>query len=271
MLISDNNRNFHVYYYLFILQNYSNLPLNCFVIEIFHNHRAPLTMAYELRMRYQHLAFTMLILATLLALGSLSSASAQIFICQTDAGKVFQDQACKEETAPTQTSSSLPAAQHATGIDESWLEAPSKSNDSAFCNRRICECGNIRTDHTHNLPQALSDALYLDVTWHRYQRRHKQWNDAPAYTSPSFEAEELVIEAACEVMISQVLIRKYFSTVVRTLSQRALAAEEYGFDEEQPCLQGVADACDYYESVVLLQRIQEDAASLRHPRSSKLN
>lgn len=75
-----------------------------------------------------------------------------------------------------------------------------------------------------------------------------------------------MLEASCEVMMSQTLLRNYADDVLKILEKRVRSAEERGFDIEQPCLDGIPDACALFDAVQLQSRLQKDAAALRTGR-----
>jgi len=80
-----------------------------------------------------------------------------------------------------------------------------------------------------------------------------------------------MLDASCDVLMSQSLLRSFGDSVMKTLAKRARDAEEKGFDIEQPCLEGVAEACEYFDDVLLYSRLKQDAYALRQARQSSLN
>ena len=181
---------------------------------------------------------------------------------------IFQDRPCpikKQATADTRQAPQQPLLIH-----ESWFELPEQANDRAFCDRRGCECGKFERKHQGALATAVADALYLDGSWHRYESSYLAWLDSPAGSAQGFDERDRMLEASCEVMMSQTLLRHYANDVVQVLARQVRTAEERGFDIEQPCLEGIDDACALYDSVQLYKRIQQDAAALRGVRGEDI-
>lgn len=75
-----------------------------------------------------------------------------------------------------------------------------------------------------------------------------------------------MMEAACEVMISQQILLKFADGVLLKLKQSTRQAEERGFDIAAPCDAGNEQACNYYDAVLLYQRVLADARALQLPR-----
>ncbi|MFK7992704.1 MAG: hypothetical protein AB8B87_01110 [Granulosicoccus sp.] len=155
-------------------------------------------------------------------------------------------------------------------IHESWFDVPEQAEDRAFCDRRGCECGRIERKHQGSLAQAVADALYMDGSWHRYETNYQTWMEAPTSSSESYDSREQMLEASCEIMMAQTLLRNYAKDVVQLLRKRFRQAEERGFDIQQPCLAGEEQACEFFDSVQLLARIQSDAISLQRTRGEDL-
>lgn len=151
-------------------------------------------------------------------------------------------------------------------IHESWFELPEQAEDRAFCDKRACECGLVEKKHQGSLVQAVADSLYLDGSWHRYEMTYQAWLETASSSSQSFKLRQQMLEASCEIMISQTLLRNFAGHVMTILTKRAKTAEERGFDVKHPCLQGVEEACAYFDSVLLLSRVKTDAFSLRRVR-----
>lgn len=195
----------------------------------------------------------------------LQGASAAIYSCPTGNGVVFQDRPCPIEKRVEVTVESV--QHYPLAIHESWFALPAQAEERAFCDRRSCECGQLEKRHEGSLVQAVADSLYLDGSWHRYETSYSAWLAAPSRSQESFTHRENMLEASCEVMMSQVLLQKYANDVVRILKQRVRAAEERGYDVEQPCLSGMDQACEYFADVQLSARLHRDARALQRERT----
>ncbi|MFK8083094.1 MAG: hypothetical protein AB8B97_22665 [Granulosicoccus sp.] len=189
---------------------------------------------------------------------------AAIFSCQSGDTTIFQDRPCPQKD-PIKTTKA-PEQKFPLSIHESWFDIPERAEERAFCDRRGCECGRLEKIHQGSLAQSVADALYLDGSWHRYETSYQAWVEAPSSSSTSVALHQQMLEASCEIMMSQTLLHTYAATVMRVLQKRTRIAEERGFDIKQPCLEEVAEACAYYDSVQLLSRLRSDAFSLRRVR-----
>ncbi|ASJ74384.1 DUF4124 domain-containing protein [Granulosicoccus antarcticus] len=190
---------------------------------------------------------------------------AAIYSCATsNGGRIFQDRPCPiviQQKTPVKTQRLMPF-----GIHESWFELPQQAQGRAYCDRRRCECGELQRSFNGSLDQALADALYIDGGWHRYETSYKLWLAAPGSSKARHDYTRQMEDAACNVMISQQLLREYAEEVTERLRQKARLAEEYGFDQPEPCQDQIREACSYLDAVELLQRIQSDARALQIPR-----
>ena len=178
---------------------------------------------------------------------------------------IYQDRPCpieKQITADVQQAPQYPLAMH-----ESWFELPEQAEERAFCDRRGCECGRFERKHQGNLATAVADALYLDGSWHRYESSYQAWLESPAGSAQGFDARDRMLEASCQIMMSQTLLRNHANDVVKVLAKQVRTAEERGFDVEQPCLDGIADACALYDAVQLFKQVKRDASALRMERA----
>lgn len=202
---------------------------------------------------------------SLLLLGLPDGAQATIYSCSSaNNGIVFQDIPC-----PITSGSAKPApAKHRLPFDihESWFELPGQAEGRAYCDRRRCECGDMQRKLEGSLDQMVADALYMDGGWHRYETSYRLWINAPASAVSTLVLRDQMIEDACNVMISQLLLRKYAEEVRARLHQSALTAEERGYDQPEPCHAGIDKACSYLEAVELYRRMLADARALRTPR-----
>lgn len=200
----------------------------------------------------------------LLIIGHSQNVHAAIFACQSGEAVVYQDRPCPQQKSTASTKKS--AYHFPLGMHESWFDLPPQAEDRAFCDRRGCECGQIERKHHDSLIRSVADALYLDGSWHRYEMAVDAWMESTGPTSANYDLRAQVLESACEIMMSQVLLRNYAQSSLQALKKRAQTAEERGFDVELPCAQGIEQACSYYESVQLLNRLRRDAAALSRER-----
>lgn len=202
---------------------------------------------------------------SLLLLGVPNGVQATIYSCATsNGGVVFQDLPC-----PLTSRRDRPAPkkhQHPFQIHASWFEVPGQAEGRAYCDRRRCECGDMQRTLDRSLEQTVADALYMDGGWHRYETSYQLWLDAPASSASTHDLREQMVDAACNVMISQQILRKYADEVRARLHQKVLVAEERGFDQPEPCEADIKEACNYLNAVELYRRILSDAGALRSQR-----
>ncbi len=204
----------------------------------------------------------------LLILTCAKSTHSAIFACQTGQDVVYQDAPCAIKKSPklvAKTRNKYPLA-----IDESWFDIPEQAEERAFCDRGGCECGRIEKNHRNSLVQAIADALYIDGSWHRYTSSYEVWLNTPTSSADSYEAREQMLEASCDVMMSQTLLRNFAEAAMAVLRKQVRTAEERGYDIEQPCLEGIPEACEFFDYVQYYKRIQADSASLRRSRFDSL-
>ena len=204
---------------------------------------------------------------SLLLLLPFGASNAAIHACQTaDGSTVFQDRPCDIKpaaAAPKPSSQKLPF-----GIHESWFEIPEQADDRAFCDRRLCECGSHVRSHEGGLYRAVADALFLDASWHRFDTSLELWMKTPASDPAISQLRAEMIDASCSIMMSQQLLRDFARSTAAGLRKRVLSAEDLGFDIPEPCDAGVAQACDYYDSVLLYKRLLADAKALKYARDA---
>lgn len=192
------------------------------------------------------------------------TATAGVFACQSNDRLVYQDRPCPQNKAKKVITD--PSNHTPLGIHESWFDVPEQAFERAYCDRRGCECGDTVKKHQGSLIDAVADALYLDGSWHRYESNHASWLEAPSNSSEYFELQDQMLEAACDVMMSQSLLLSFAKDVLAQLNKRVARAEELGFDDELPCQQEIAEACSYFASVQLFARFQKDAIALHRDR-----
>ncbi len=202
---------------------------------------------------------------SLLLLGLPDGVQATIYSCSTgNGGIVFQDIPCPmtpRKNKPVPKKHRLPF-----DIHESWFELPGQAEGRAYCDRRRCECGDMQRKLDGSLDRAVADALYMDGGWHRYETSYQLWIDSPASAASTPDLRDQMVEDACNVMISQQLLRKYGNEVRSRLRQKVLVAEERGFDQPEPCNAGINEACSYLNAVKLYQHMLADARALKTSR-----
>ena len=111
----------------------------------------------------------------------------------------------------------------------------------------------------------MADALYLDGAWHRLEEaqaaRRRDAFDGP----PPATLDRRVDEAACDVMMSQRILRTHASDVLAGLRRRARETEERGYDDGIACETGDVVACEHVDALALYRRMVADLIALRTP------
>lgn len=203
-------------------------------------------------------------LGILLALSYPGTVLGTIFACQSGDTVIYQDRDCPREKKVKKRKKV--ANLYPLGIHGSWFDLPDQAIDRAFCDRRGCECGDMEIKHRGSLIDAVSQALYLDGSWHRYESTLAQWTETPTTSSEYFSLQDQMLEASCDVMMAQTLLRAFAEGVVAELGKRNRTAEERGFDDPLACEQEIPEACSYYDSVMQYQRVKQDAKLLKNAR-----
>ena len=210
--------------------------------------------------------------ATLLALASslpATTADAAIHACPTEDGTtVFQDRPCERResvaAAARPTRARAPA-----GLHESWFTRPAGADVFASCDEHGCRCDAIARPFDSGLPLAVADALYLDGAWHRLEEalaaRRRDAFDGP----PPATLDRRVDEAACDVMMSQRILRTHATDVLAGLRRRARETEERGYDDGIACETGDVVACEHVDALALYRRMVADLIALRTPRDER--
>ncbi len=202
---------------------------------------------------------------SLLLLCEPSGVRAAIYACPTgDGTTVFQDRPCPR-AVPVETPA-MQAARAPLGIHDSWFVKPLHAEGRAFCDKRGCECGPHERRHNGSLARAVADALYMDTGWHRYDISEALWLETPVNSARRYDSRAEMTEASCAVMMSQQLLKQFAEDVSAKLRQMALQAEERGYDIPDPCDAGDDLACDYYDAMILYQRLARDAKALHISR-----
>lgn len=216
---------------------------------------------------FRSLIAPLLIVTSLLMPGT---AAAAIHACPDESGSVvYQDRPCAVKKSVVKAAE--PVRRYPFNMHQSWFKIPDQAIERAYCDKRGCECGTLEQPHNGSLAQAVADSLYIDGRWHRYETSYLEWFESASDSAESHSSREAMLEASCEVMISQVLIRDYAKDVVATVKKHKNKAEERGFDIDEPCLQGIPSACRYLEYVKLYNRLILDATALKQARQSLIS
>jgi len=204
-----------------------------------------------------------LILALLLpgqtALGS-------IFSCPTADGSVtFQDTPCAVSKKPEKAKKKK-LARVPFGIHESWFEKPQIVPDDAYCSEKGCQCDAFARDFDSGLALAIADALYLDGSWHRLSGKLIEYNNHVGSSVEKQHVKMDVNEAACNILMSQKILKLFAEDVLKELKRDKRYAENRGWDTYEDCLDGNTTACEYADKTALFDRIQTDIKNLHSSR-----
>ena len=211
--------------------------------------------------------FGCIILYCLLAV--VNPATAAIYACASPSGTTFQDNPCtaKVNVAP-KTEKKTQLQKMPSDIDNSWLEKPPEAVYSAWCDRRGCECGPYNRVFDAGMVLAVADALYLDGSWHRYEsyalELAQEQHDASKKIAIKFNLDE----AACNIRISQTILRKFTSAALKELRVSKRYAEDRGYDTPEACDLEETEPCEIYSKYELYKRMMQDIKALKQPRDS---
>lgn len=199
-----------------------------------------------------------------------SQVSAAIHACTTaDGTTVFQDRPCAR-TVPVE-SKKMVATRSPLGIHESWFIKPAQNPNRPFCDNRGCECGKFQKSHNGSLALAVADALYIDASWHHYDLTEEAWLDTPVKSSQRYDRHSEMVEASCMVLMSQQILKQFAEDTAAKLRLQARHAEERGYDIPDVCDSGDMVACEYYDALMLYQRMSKDAKALHLSRDNISN
>ncbi|MEE9321536.1 MAG: hypothetical protein V3U76_13905 [Granulosicoccus sp.] len=199
-----------------------------------------------------------------------SVSEAGIFTCPAaNGGKVFQDRPCEKQIRSIENlvrrTSRLPAGMH-----ESWFTKPEQATAQAYCDKQGCECGDITRTFEGGLAQAVSDALYVDGNWLRYEASVVKWQSVRPNTAKAWVLQRDMDEAACEVQMSQRTLREYSGKVMTSVKRKTRRAKELGYINETFCNGSSPQACSYFEAIELYQRLSTDIKALRTGRDGQV-
>ncbi len=118
---------------------------------------------------------------------------------------------------------------------------------------------------------AVADALYMDASWHHYDLTEQAWRDTPIKSSKRYDRHSEMIEASCMVLMSQQILKQFAEDTAAKLRVQARHAEDRGYDIPDACDSGDMEACEYYDALMLYQRLSKDSKALRLSRDSISN
>ena len=208
-----------------------------------------------------------MILYCLLAV--LSPVSAAIYACKTPNGTTFQDNPCKLVVASA--SKSVKKTQFnkkPVDIEKSWLEKPSGATYTAWCDRNGCECGPYDRVFDAGMVLAVADALYLDGSWHRFDNHALQLAQVTHDAVKKLEINTALDEAACNILMSQTILRKYTGIALKKLRGAKREAEDRGYDTPEACGLDDVEACEIYSKYEHYKRMMQDIKALKIPRDA---
>lgn len=210
----------------------------------------------------------------LLTLGS-SPAECAVYTCSTAAGDVqFQDRPCAKSVTqsssdrPERSAGALSRRAVPAGIHPSWFDQPPGVKRRAVCETQGCTCGGIKRRFDSGLHFAVSDALYLDGAWHRYDINVAGLVEAMRADNPPAIREQQAIleEAVCDILMSQQTLMEFADQELRRLRRAAQVAEDLGRDDESSCDGFSAAACETYMQLLSYRTLAADAGALSVPR-----
>lgn len=113
------------------------------------------------------------------------------------------------------------------------------------------------------LPLAIADALYLDGSWHRLDSTVLQLEKDDLSSIDRADLRNERDEAACNILMSQKMLRVFGPDILRDLRNKKRYAEDRGLDDPADCVSGDEVACTYTDLITLYERIQMDIKALR--------
>jgi len=153
-------------------------------------------------------------------------------------------------------------------IDKSWLEKPDHTTYTPWCDRTGCECGPYNRVFDAGMVLAVADALYLDGSWHRYDTHALELAMQTHDASKKIEIGTALEEAACNILMSQTILRKYTGRALTELRASKREAEDRGYDTPEACGLDEPEACEIYSKYELYKRMMQDIKALKSPRDA---
>ncbi len=194
----------------------------------------------------------------------LSNAFSAIHSCRLADGTVtFQDSPC----AVIPVKADKPKARVAKvplGMAKSWFDKPSVVPDRAICTKSGCHCDMYSRKFKSGLPLAIADALYLDGSWHRLDSSllMLELGENTLSATDRIDLQKERDEAACNILMSQQILRLYGKEVLRELRNKQRYAEDRGLDDPADCDAGDTLVCTHTEAIDLYSRIRADIKAL---------
>lgn len=191
------------------------------------------------------------------------TANAAIHACRLADGTVtFQDTACavvpKAKAKKANKQPTIPF-----GIEKTWFDTPPVVPDRAICTKTECHCGMYSRKFKGGLPIAIADALYLDGSWHRLDSTLLQLEDTSLNSIAKADLRKARDEAACNILMSQQILRTFGDEVLRELRDKKRYAEDRGLDNPADCDAGDNLVCSYTDLITVYERIQVDIRAMR--------
>jgi len=115
----------------------------------------------------------------------------------------------------------------------------------------------------NGLPLAIADALYLDGSWHRFEMKQTQLEQAAGDPPKLVTIQKEINEAACNILMSQKILRAYGQDTIVELRKKKRRGEDLGLDDPDECDAGDEEVCEYVEAISIYQRMQSDIRALR--------
>lgn len=191
------------------------------------------------------------------------NAYSTINACRLADGTVtFQDTACpvipKAKVKKAPKKAAIPF-----GIEKTWFDMPAVVPDRAICTDSGCHCGMFSRKFKNGLPLAIADALYLDGSWHRLDSTIVQLQDESLSSIAQADLRKARDEAACNILMSQQVLRSFGDDVLRELRDKKRYAEDRGLDDPAECDAGDTLVCSYTDLIMVYERIQSDIKAMR--------
>ena len=149
------------------------------------------------------------------------------------------------------------------GIEKTWFDTPAVVPDRAICTDSGCHCGMFSRKFKNGLPLAIADALYLDGSWHRLDSSIMQLEVDNLSSMAQADLRKARDEAACNILMSQQVLRSYGDDVLRELRDKKRYAEDRGLDDPAECDAGDTLVCSYTDLITIYERIQLDIKAMR--------
>lgn len=202
--------------------------------------------------------------ATLLCLFLLPAhtVSSAIHTCTLADGTVtFQDTTCvvipKAKAEKVRKKAAIPF-----GMEKTWFDTPAVAPDRAICTKTGCHCDMFSRKFKNGLHLAIADALYLDGSWHRLDSSIMLLEDNTLGSVDRADLRKARDESACNVLMSQQVLRLFGDDVLRELRNKKRYAEDRGLDNPADCDAGDDLVCSYTDLITLYERIQSDIKAL---------